>query len=65
MSVYQCGQTHHMRARMIANFLYVDGKGNNGFKEHTVEEYREELESIMTSCFDEYNSIAKEMGWIE
>jgi hypothetical protein len=61
MSAYRCGQSHEFHARRLVEFLYIDGKGKNGFKEHTIDEYRKEIEDIINSCFEEYNLIISEL----
>lgn len=47
----------------IQEFLW-DGKPEKSSpREHTIEEYREFLENIRQSHWDEWNSAADEYGW--
>lgn len=51
--------------KSICDFLYIDGRGRNGFKAHTEEEYQNFLQELARTSFDTYTEAAKEMGWFE
>ena len=55
---------HESVARNICDFLYINGKGNNGFQSHTEDEYRVFLKELADSEFDTYNDAARRMGWV-
>ena len=58
-------EEHKHFAKNICDFLYVDGKGKKGFKNHTEKEYQIFLEELAKNSFDSYNEAAKKMGWID
>ncbi len=49
----------------INEFMYDGPVRKKQLKHHTEDEYREFLERLRLSAFDNYNSVAREMGWIE
>ena len=58
-------EKHQETAQTICDFLYIDGKGRNGFQTHTEEEYQTFLKKLAKESFDTFNAAAKQMGWIE
>lgn len=58
-------EEHENFARAICDFIYIDGRGRNGFQNHTEEEYQKFLAELARESFDTYTDAAKEMGWID
>ena len=58
-------ERHQEFARTICDFLYIDGRGRNGFQKHTEEEYQAFLKELADESFNTVNEGAKHMGWIE
>ena len=58
-------EAHDEYARSICYFLYIDGKGRNGYQHHTEAEYQEFLSKLSRSMFDTYDEMARYMGWID
>lgn len=49
----------------INEFMYDGPVRKKQLKHHTEDEYREFLEGLRLGAFESYNSVAREMGWIE
>ena len=68
-TIWDVAQSQARLTEEIRYFLYKDGKplvkgGLPGtYNQHTEAEYREMLDRIMRGLYDDFNSIADEMGW--
>ena len=61
--IWDIAQDNLQLGHLLNDFLYEGKVKNNIPKQHTEEEYREQLESIRQLMFDNYNKVADSLGW--
>lgn len=62
-AIWDSGQTHRRIGEELNHFLYEDGKPSKNPIHHSYEELWDMLESIRLESWNEYDDIAREMGW--
>lgn len=69
--IWDTAQSQKQLADDVRHFLYQNGKplvkkGLPGtYNNHTEDEYREMLDRVMSSLYDNYKEISTDMGWNE